>query len=325
MSTSDGLILMYHRIAAPSSDPWGLSVTAEHFVDHLRHLSARYHPTTLEDLAQRTTSGRPLDRRVAVTFDDGYADNCHVARPLLKQYNVPATVFMCSDGLEQRSEYWWDELDRLLLQPGELPRVLEGRIAGRDFEFDLQDDAVYSNAEAIERRGWRALGAGPAGRRQELYLTLYGIMRLRTHLERADDLRQLREWSGVPSGHRDSHRPMARKELAAIEADGLIAIGAHSVTHPFLSELPEKEQRAEIEQSKHAIETVLGHPIDSFAYPNGSYDSGTVRLLCEADFSLACCSKEQTVTHEMDVMQLPRVVVEDLDLDQFGRLLARWL
>src|SRR5206468_2122855 len=118
------IILTYHRIADPDSDPLLLSVSPSCFADHLNVIRKHYRAISLQDLVQRLTRRETLSGLVAVTFDDGYADNLQRAKPMLERYEVPATVFVASDAVGRVTEFPWDELERLLLQPGEVPQTL---------------------------------------------------------------------------------------------------------------------------------------------------------------------------------------------------------
>ena len=62
-------------------------------------------PVTLEELVTKRID-RDAKAAVAVTFDDGYANNLSVAKPVLERNGVPATVFVCSGYLERDREYW---------------------------------------------------------------------------------------------------------------------------------------------------------------------------------------------------------------------------
>src|SRR5262245_33946506 len=88
------LILLYHRIADLEVDPWGLAVTPEHFADQIAVLAGIAHPVRLDELASSRAQLRTRRPLVAVTFDDGYADNLHAALPILERYDVPATFFV---------------------------------------------------------------------------------------------------------------------------------------------------------------------------------------------------------------------------------------
>src|SRR5262249_25579486 len=139
--TSRGLILLYHRVAEVQSDPWLLSVTPGHFAEQLTVLRKLGRPTRLRHLAQSLREGTRLYRPLVITFDDGYADNLYKAKPLLERYEIPATVFLTAGYLGQDREFWWDELERLLLQAETLPRALSLNINGRTYHWDLGDAA----------------------------------------------------------------------------------------------------------------------------------------------------------------------------------------
>ena len=89
-----GLIFLYHRIASTPTDPWSLNVTPDHFAEHLQVLESYGDPVSLPQLLERFQDRDTSDRMIAVTFDDGYPDNLHTAKPLLERFAVPATVFV---------------------------------------------------------------------------------------------------------------------------------------------------------------------------------------------------------------------------------------
>ncbi|MGH7792840.1 MAG: polysaccharide deacetylase family protein, partial [Thermodesulfobacteriota bacterium] len=142
--TVKGLILMYHSINEWSSDPWSLSVTPSHFAEHLEVLQKYGRPMQLQQFIRKHRFGITPRNVVVVTLDDGYADNLINAKPLLEHYNIPATVFLTTGYIGSQREFWWDELDRLFLQPGKLPEVLCLKINGSSYEWKLDNGGYYS-------------------------------------------------------------------------------------------------------------------------------------------------------------------------------------
>jgi GT2 family glycosyltransferase/peptidoglycan/xylan/chitin deacetylase (PgdA/CDA1 family)/glycosyltransferase involved in cell wall biosynthesis len=114
------LILLYHRVAEVQPDPWSLCVTPQRFAEHLDVLSGRWNVLRLRDLVRALQVGALPDRAVVITFDDGYADNLHNAKPVLERYGKPATVFVASGYVGNKREFWWDELERVVRRDGSL-------------------------------------------------------------------------------------------------------------------------------------------------------------------------------------------------------------
>jgi len=105
------LVFLYHRVARLPADRWNLAVSPDNFDTHLRLLRRFFRPLSLPALLDAVREGRGRGC-VAVTFDDGYADNYSTALPLLEKHRIPATFFVTSDPVEQGTEFWWDELER---------------------------------------------------------------------------------------------------------------------------------------------------------------------------------------------------------------------
>lgn len=319
------LILMYHRVAELSSDPHRLAVTPRHFAEHLAILRERAPVIRLEELVRRLQAGSRADRAIILTFDDGYADNLAHAKPLLERHEVPATVFVSTGYVGQSREFWWDELERLVLQPATLPRTLELRVRGETLRRDLGEGATLGRAQRRAYGGWHLGAASDPSPRHSLYRALYGLLHGLTIAEREAVLDGLRVWSGIGPAVRATHRVLTRAELRELGTGGLVEIGAHSVTHPALADLAAPRQRHEIQESRRFLEDTLGAPVRSIAYPHGSYSHTTDALVREAGFEAACTSRQGVVRRGADPFQLPRIQVRDGSGVALARTLAAWL
>lgn len=92
-------IVGYHGVgpSTPAEDPRNLRVRPERFraqVELLR--DAGFEFATVAELARRAAGGAPPPGIVALTFDDGMADNHSVLLPLLREYGITATVYVAT-------------------------------------------------------------------------------------------------------------------------------------------------------------------------------------------------------------------------------------
>jgi peptidoglycan/xylan/chitin deacetylase (PgdA/CDA1 family) len=320
------IILAYHRVAELNTDPWGLAVSPQNFSAQLEVLQTAYKPDALSSLVD-TGSRAHTTNAVAVTFDDGYADNLLTAKPLLEQSGIPATFFIPVGGIDARMEFWWDALERIILQTDSLPELLTLATANGPSDWST------SRENDPPRHGSSSGGSlGPTGRfdsqvspvRIRLYYRLWELLMDACPTERARLVRQLHDWSGVPLDARESHRTLTRDELIQLSDGDQMSVGAHSVTHTPLSLLDYKSQREEIERGKQSLERLLGASPLGFAYPHGDHDERIRQLVADSGYAFACTTQSGVVLRSTPRFQLPRCTVLDWSGGEFSARLRRW-
>lgn len=104
------MILGGHGVAAvaPELDPENLCVAPDRFRAQLELLlHAGWSFVSVGELSRRAAGGRPPPGLVALTFDDGMENNLSVLAPILREYGLPATVYVVA-GLLGRPNPWMD-------------------------------------------------------------------------------------------------------------------------------------------------------------------------------------------------------------------------
>ncbi|MBK5273439.1 MAG: polysaccharide deacetylase family protein [Desulfuromonadales bacterium] len=295
------IVLLYHRVTTLPSDPELLAVSPANFREQMQYLKDTFPIVRFEE----DWSGI-ANPAVCVTFDDGYADNALEALPILEEVGVPATFFVSTGRIGSRSEFWWHELERIILETESLPP-----------SFTLADD-----------RFGRSWPTGLPGERRAFY---QGIVRLMNDVDagqRTDWLAQLRRWAQTGEGVTDRHRAMTVDELHLLAASSRVTIGAHTVTHTRLSSLSQAVQREEISASKRELEGWLGREISTFSYPFGrrsDYTQESIALCRQAGFSKSAANFPGQAHRWTDPYQIPRNLVRNWPLEIFtGKLRGFW-
>jgi peptidoglycan/xylan/chitin deacetylase (PgdA/CDA1 family) len=121
----------------------------------------------------------------------------------------------------------------------------------------------------------------------------------------------LRTFAGeVPSMDKEHIR-----ELAALGHE----VGAHTVSHVKLTQVPIETARAEVQGSKKFLEDLLGSQVVSFAYPKGAYNDAVKQEAARLGFRYAVTIREGLVSWQPDWLALPRVWISPrLSLSAFA-------
>lgn len=307
-----GLVLMYHRVGAAAVDPWRLCVSAERFASQLARLSERADIVGLDALRGALRAGRDARPVVAITFDDGYVDNLEVAKPILRERSAPATVFLTTGYVDGAKPFWWDSLAAATLAGHSLPAQVHLDAAGASFAW------IDPALERTDRRG--------AAARRRLHDRLWTWLSELDSTAREETIRELEAWIPQATQAGGGARPMTAAEVRDLVSDGVLTIGAHTVSHCMLSRLSTADKVAEIERSRDDCRRLAGREPTCFAYPHGDLDGESIELVRAAGFRLACTSRPELVWSDTDPYTIPRVVVGDWTADQLiDRLDREWL
>jgi len=312
---NSSMILLYHRVLDYESDPQLLAVSVSNFRDQMQYLKRNYQIISLEKLTNAIIENKVPKNSVAITFDDGCADNYYFMKPILEELDIPATIFVTTSLIDLERELWWDELERVFLHSDELPDHCDLRL--NDFRISLDT----KNSASEKFNGWNITMNEDITPRKKAYLKFHSILKTLNHTKRNEILDSLFAWAGKERGCRKFYRSMSSNEIFDISKGGLIEIGAHTDNHSVLSYLTYEDQKEEIVTSKLKLEEITNLKIKTFAYPFGShldYNKRSVLSVKEAGFSRSYSNFPLKISRRSDIFQQTRFLVRDWSCDDFA-------
>ena len=309
------LVLLYHRVADVDPDPWRLSVDPVTFRAQMETLARDWHPLSLDQLVDGVEHRTLPERAVAVTFDDGYADNLAVAAPILVEYEIPATLFVATDLVDSGGPPWWDELASLLLEPAQLPDTLTLTASnGASWRVPSLSPGRRQSAAVSPSR------AQP-GTRLRTYYDVWVKLRALDAPARKAALEEIADWAGTQRV--DERVVLTRDQLREFATLPGLTLGAHTISHPVLTNCSGDEARAEISGSAEWLRTLAGAEVTQFAYPYGEWSPSLAELVSTLAFRAAYTTQGTAISWSSLPHALARISVEQLNGGDFGRWLTK--
>lgn len=314
------IILSGHRISSATHGerkgvlPLELEtgIPSERFEALLRFIKEKMNPVSLEEIVNFVAGKKEIpDRAVAITLDDGYMDNYTNAFPLLKQYEIPATIFLATGFIDNDRLFWWDRIGEILKRT-EIKKLEIGLI--RDLlngNGEVLPDTLDLSSQAGRNNAWDSLTTLLRRYEQGRVERIIGV--LEDHLEVR------------PGSYRHDCAMLTWDQVLEMSKEG-IDFGAHTVTHPSMPSLSTDDCEAEALASKKAIEERIRKPVISFAYPFGDFDPAKKAImkkkLMNGGFQCAFLVEPGYACGESDPFELKRVYVGNAPLGMTVRAMA---
>lgn len=243
------VVFNYHRILPDTRTPIAFDEgvygpTASEFDAQLGWLARHCRVLNESELIECATTGRmPEGRLAAITFDDAYRDQFTIAWPLLRKHRLPAIFFVPTQLVSERRLGWWDLIAWLL------KRTRRDRL-----EIDGVRYALPAERELACWQLQSRMKLEPATQTAKLVERLAAACEVSLPDLAAQDA-ELMTWDA----------------LRRIAGDGRSAIASHSHSHRVLATLERSEQEVELYASRLVVESEIGRPVRSLAYPVGSH------------------------------------------------------
>ncbi len=293
----DAVILMYHHVKeSDAQDAQG--VTRNRLNEQMEYLKKHFCICSLDEIVSPRQKKQPISRNaLALTFDDGFEDFYTQAYPVLKKHKVPATVYLVSHAVEHQVPIWTERLESIvkLSKNAEFELHLSG--TRRSFSIQTEDE------------------------RQEALIQIKSYLKKVSDGERQKAMAQLDGAYALQEGDASGNSRMLNwSQVREMKSYG-ITFGAHTMTHPILTRLPEQDAMREIRGSKEHIEKRLSEPVLDFCYPNGEasdFNERIKRIVQDAGFRSAATSIWGQNGRDQDPYELKRVYVTDEPLPFFA-------
>lgn len=312
-ASSAGLaVVTYHGLLPEGYQPIddgldGNLVSKVEFRRQLQLLKAGYTVISPEEMLAWVRGARELPpRAVLLTCDDGLLNCLTDMLPILQQENLRSLFFVTGNSLQQtRAMLWYEEL--LLMLMGSPGQKVSVSVAGVALEAEL------GSRERIRAEWWewvKGLSQIEATARISIINTVRSQLRPTLAFQLNDRCSPICRRFGL----------MTASELRQLRDAGM-TIGAHTLTHPMLSQMSPEMAKGEMLASRTALESFLETPVWALAYPFGDPHSVSPQifgLARESGFEAAFVNYGGGLGSDLSLYALPRIhVTAEMKLSEF--------
>ena len=298
------LILCYHSVSDQRMEQSAviapeITVDASRFEQQINILRKEYLPITLDNLADSLKHGTKLPRRgVIVTFDDGFADNYHIAAPIMEKYDIRGAIYLAVDAVRRQELPWYCRLHYLLYQA-------------------VENELLFTDPES--GRGWHCVQTDARNDAERFYAQSCVVLDGEQQRQRIE---QIESYFGYKLDlSKPSPGMMSFEQAKELRRRGHI-IGSHTLSHGTAGLLTAEQLHREIGGTHQILEQELGGPIQHFSYPhpyqiNPQWSEDSLNETQRLGYKTAVLTRQGLVHQTENLLLLPRLYVGNDSAEQF--------
>lgn len=265
------------------------SIDALAFKKQIKYLNKYFNIISMDEFHQKYTNDQLGKNDIVLTFDDGYKNNLKVLAPIMKEFNLPYTIFITTNNITTGNLFPTSIL-RLLVYGSSLDLL---SIPFIDKSFNLKTDEDKLNASKEISNLLKTLP------NDQVNIICDQMIENITQ----DEYKKLKnKYNSLVPLNWDEVRELARQG---------VVIGSHCMDHICCHENQSKEIIVQqIKESKKVIEQELNINCDYFAYPNGDYTAFSDTCVEEANYKLGFSTKKNILNIvSTGISSVPRMSV----------------
>lgn len=273
-----GTILCYHKIAGNV------------FARQMNYLIKHYQVLSLDDFVSALEANNLPENAVCLTFDDGYKHLETQLLPVIQHFEIPATVFLTTDFLDNKRSAWWENL-RVAIFNSPLIKIA---FQGKNYPIRTKSQK-WQTLKIIQK----ALKSYSGSEREK----------------KVSELRKILKTPDYYFGIQYPNPFLTSGQINKLVKNG-ITIGAHTKSHPILSQVDQRTAREEICGSRRILEERFNSAVHFFSYPNGNPDDfseDTIEILKDSQFKAAVTLIPGKSGPGDNLFRLKRIEIDEFD------------
>ena len=236
-------------------------------------LRKKFNLVSISDLEDFYYNGKILKNSCHISVDDGDSSFYDIIYPVLRKYDIPASLFVSPKICFNAENFWYQEARGC--NQDELRKFI----------------ADYCNIDINYLRRHRPGKILINFRIDEIW----------------NILKEYKKQVGVPFIEPQN---LSIDQLLEIDSDGLVTIGAHTLNHPILANESDDRSEKEITGSIRQLESILNHEVKYFAYPRGipglDFGNREIEYLVKNNIRLAFSSDPKNIDSKDNPLSIPR-------------------
>lgn len=246
-----GCVLMFHRVLNSKKELLNdrflkLAISKTDFEKKIKFLKRNYKIISLSDFVSHIKSDSK-NFYISLTFDDGYKDNLLNVIPIINKYKIPITIFICTGFIDRAVNAWWYQINEILLKK----KFIKYYFEGKKVSFNLSSEENKIDFLNYVLKKYFSL---PSAKKLKFLNIITSSIEIKNS-------KHFLNWN----------------EVKLLSKNPLVTIGAHTINHPCLASLNNRQLIAEIFLSKNILEKKIGKNVNFFSYPYGNKISASTR------------------------------------------------